>query len=164
LQPGGALAGHDDVGRRYRKAVAGIVAGVADQEDQPPAQGLGPGEARLGQRPADPLALARGLDRERPEQQRRPRTEPDRPVADRAHQHAALARHQTQGVQGRDAVAKMVGALAQPVGAEGPVEQGLDLGPVLGPFVRQFEHGLVQRASGGRATRRSTRRIRRPDG
>ena len=45
LQPRRALARHDDVGRRHREAVAGIVGGVADQEHQPPAQRLRPGEA-----------------------------------------------------------------------------------------------------------------------
>ena len=115
----------------------------------PPAQRLRPREARLGQRPANPLVLACGLDREWAEQQRRPVTEADWPVADGTDQNAPLACHQAQSGQGCYALAIAVGGLVEPVGAERPVEQGFDLWPVRGPFVRQLEHGVIQRVSGG---------------
>jgi hypothetical protein len=144
LQPGRVLARHDHGGGRRGEAVAGVVGGVADQEHEPPALDLGLGEAGARQRPPDPLPLPVGVDRQRAQQQRRPmRAQPDRPVADGADQLAGLPGDEAQLGQRRDAVAVAVGGLAATVGAERPVQEGLDRRPVVGAFGEDREHGRV---------------------
>jgi hypothetical protein len=130
--------------------MAGIVGGVADQEHEPPAQGLGLGEARARQRAADPLPLPVGVDRQGAQQQRRAvRAQADRPVADGADQLAGFPGDKAQLGQGRDAVAVAVGGLAAPVGPERPVQEGLDRRPVVGAFGEDREHGQGRPRSGG---------------
>ncbi len=146
LQPRGALVRHHDVGRRRAEAVPRVVGGVADQEHQPPAHALGQGQGRAGQRAADPLPLPRGVDRQRPQQQCGPVAELERPVADRTHQRGAGAGHVAEFGHRRDAVAIAVGGLALPVGAEGQIQKGLDLRPVLRAFGRDGEHAVFQTA------------------
>jgi hypothetical protein len=140
LQPGWALIRHDDPGRRGGETVARIVVGRADQEHQPPTGGLGAGEAGLGQRAADPLPLPLGRNRERPQQECRALPQPHRPVANRSDQHATLARDQAQIAQRLGILTVTVGDLAQSVRTERPVQQRLDLGAVLRPFVRECQH------------------------
>ena len=84
LQPGRALAGHDDVGRHRPRSRSGH-----SSRDRPPgtpaaspAPRPGRGWPRVSARPI-PWPCRAGLDRERAEQQCRPVAEPDRPVADR---------------------------------------------------------------------------------
>ena len=86
------LARHGDFRRHHGEAVPGVVAGIADEEDEPPATGMRPGEAGLGERPADAAALPFGVDRERAEQEAAGAREAHRPEADRADEAARLAR------------------------------------------------------------------------
>jgi hypothetical protein len=72
----------------------------------------------------------------------------DRPVADGTYQHPTLARHQTQLGQRRYALPVPVGRLAEPVGAEPPVEDGFDLWPVGRAFEEEFQHGSSGRRVG----------------
>ena len=143
LQTSRALTGHADVGRCRDEAVPRVIGGIADQEHQPPAHALGQRQRRPGQGTADALPLPRGIDRQRPQQQRRPGVEPDRPVADRAHQRAARACHVAELGQGGDAVAVAVGGLGVAIRAEHPVQESLDLRPVVGAFGRDDKHMAV---------------------
>jgi hypothetical protein len=130
--------------------VAGVVGGVADQEHEPPAQGLGLGQARARQGAADPLPSPVGVDRQGAKQQRRAvRAQADRPVADGADELAGLSGDEAQLSQGRDAVAVAIGGLAAAVGAERPVQEGLDRRPVAGAFGEDREHGQGRPRSGG---------------
>jgi len=125
--------------------VPGVVGRIAHQEHEPPAQRRRPLEAGVGERPADALPLPVRVDRERPEQERRPVLKPDRPVADRPHQPLALARDEAQGLHRRYAGPVAVGGLAVPTEAEGEVEQRLDRRPVERALRGDHEHRGVFR-------------------
>jgi hypothetical protein len=140
LQAGRILVRHDDPGRDDGEAVLGVVGGVAHEEDEAMAHGLGLSEARPHQRPADALAAPRRVDRERTQEERRPLAQPDRPVADGAHEFARLARDEAEFLERGDAVTIAVGGLLEAVGPEGEVEQGLDGGPVERAFGGDREH------------------------
>lgn len=146
---------HDDIGRRRAEAVPGVIGGIANQEHQPPAHALGQGQGRPGQRTADTLPLPRRVDRQRPQQERRPGVEPDRPVADRAHQRGAGAGHVAELGQRGDTVAIAIGGLAPAVRAEGPIQKGLDLRPVVRAFGRDGEHAAVPSGGTGKTVTRA---------
>jgi hypothetical protein len=133
--------------------VLDVVGGVADEEHQPVAHGGRPVEARPHQGASDPLPAPRRVDGERPEEERRCRAEPDRPVADRPDHPLALAGDEAQVHDGGDADPVAVGCLAEPVGAERPVEQGFDERPIERAFGSDHEHGSVQGQAGEPVTR-----------
>jgi hypothetical protein len=114
--------------------VLGVVGGVADQEDEPVAHGLGFCEAGPDQRPADALAAQFGVDRQRAQEQDLLGTQQHRPVADGTHQPPGLAGHEAQAGDRRDAGPVAVGDLPPAILAEGQIQEMLDLGPVLGAF------------------------------
>ena len=112
----------------------GVVGGVADQEDEAVTDGLRLGEAGPDQRPADALAAQLGVDRQRAQKQDLLATQQHRPVADRTDQPPALASHEAQAGDRRDAGPVAVGDLPPAILAEGQIQEMLDLGPVLGAF------------------------------
>jgi hypothetical protein len=116
--------------------VLGVVGGVADQEDEPVAHGLGFCEAGPDQRPADALAAQLGVDRQRAQEQDLLGTQQHRPVPDRTDQPPALVCDEAQAGDRRDAGPVAVGDLPPAILAEGQIQEVLDLGPVLGAFRR----------------------------
>ena len=105
------------------------------------------------------------LDGERPEQQGRLVAQPDRPVADGADQDAGHSGHEAEFAQWRHAVPVAVGRLGMAVGAEGPVEQRLDLRPIGRAFGVDGEHERsAMRRVGNSPTARSAAISAQPDG
>lgn len=122
---------------------------VAHQEHQPPAHTFGQGQGRPRQGAANALPLAFGINRQRPEEKRRQRIQPQRPEPYGAHQGPVGAGDVAKLGQRRQAVAIAIGGLAPTVRAEGAIEQGFNPRAVGGPFRSDQEHGRGPRSTAG---------------
>jgi hypothetical protein len=130
-----------------------VIGGIAHEEHEPVAHGLGLGEARPHQGAADPLPAPGGVDRERAQKEDGLAAQPDRPVADGAHEPPFLPGDEAQLTDRRHAGAVAVGFLVVPVGAEGEIEQSLDGRAVQRTFGGDHEQGGSPGMAGETVTR-----------
>ncbi len=125
-------AGHDQMPRLVREeAETLVIFGIADEQDRAMAALLGFSDRRAHQGGADTLALAGGIDRKRPKQQRchRPAEAIDAGL-DMPQPHGCddlapdIAGDERQAFGGKPPLAQLFRRLAPAVRPHGPVEQG----------------------------------------
>ncbi len=141
LQATRVLAGHHDRWWYDLEAEAPVVVAIAHQEHEVPAQIGRASQALEHERASDAHGATGRIRRDRPQEQGRLVIEPNRPVADRPDEPTGLLGHEAELAHAWYVSSITVRDLGVPVGTERRVEEGLDGGPVVGPFVPDQEHG-----------------------
>lgn len=137
----GVLTGHDDRWWHGREAESVVIARVADQEHQAPAEIGGPRQAFEDQGAPDTDGAALRVRGDGTEEEGRHAVEPDRPISDRPDDPPRFFGDQTEVRERGDALSIPIGRLTVPAGTESTVQEGFD-GRTVGRLLEaDAQHG-----------------------